>query len=861
MSDVITIHRPNRHDQQERFRLAFSRRFEGEDEPSLTHCPGHDDENPSCTISPGETPGTLYLHCMTPTCSDRHVWEAAISIGIDAAHLATRKAPQKTADIVMPVPQAYADDFPYATGDDCTVTVTEGHNKDGEPILVRYPGIATVTKYKNEHSQLNFAVVRMDYSDGEGRPAKLPRIMVLAKGQFDTRDWTWGWPDPGVQRTALNLKYLVGTEPSKPIGIVEGEKTFAATVDPTHPWASYFSQYVWTTYAGGVSSIGNTDWSWCRGRDIYLFPDNDPQGKEGFRQLAILLVNTGARSVYIMDHELPDYPAPDKWDFADKPWPLQRSRKGRRKPKKTDETPVVSWTEISDALVPVDRPFREIWIQDADGMPTLDHELRTEFVEQWAHLRAEDVMVYRQRPTIRFTRSMFNNAMAQQYAPQDVWQAMISRPDLTQADRLGYRPGEPTGKLFTNKADGAVCINSYRPPTLTPQLGSIRPALYFMRHLIPDYPERKILIRRLAMLVGLPNERRLTWAVLLISEMQGVGKTILMMAVSHLVGNQNTHKLDPDLLMKDNFNGWVESYLLILIEELREGPSYKAPEKLKDAITNPTGSVRRMRVSGETCEYHTNFIASSNHPGAANVSTKDRRWFVPKVTENDTITDRHLVKYAGKRSPFEWIVYWFYRRDGASFVLHCAQDYADLCLYKIDTAEGIKKGLSSKSPMTDAKKLMIQSAKPEWFRDLMEVLNALPEGAVVTLEDIRHYIKHRLDDPKFKRETLKFLLDEEGWICPWPKVEALTDNQIRGRIQYRDQTKDRKRSSKTVLSKARYWFNSWREEVPDGYGTATDMRNNTWWLMNYNTDNAGEKLYDRGHWFEDKRPGEEPEDD
>lgn len=857
MDDVVNIRNLNQPEQEQRFREDFTRRFEGETEPTLTHCPNHDDSNPSCEISLGEIPGTLHLHCMTPNCNDRQVHDAAVRLGIDPRQLSNRKRREKTADIISPVPQAHAERFPYKTGEQTTVWVKVGVNDDGSDHKEEFDAVATVYDFERADGGLSYKVVRLDYTDHEGRPDKLVRSIVFANTE-EGQKWVWGWPDPSVKREVINRRRLESIGTAKPVAVVEGEATWKATTDPNHHWAGGLSQFEWTTYSSGADNFLLSDWSWAEGRDMYLVPDNDNAGCKAFRNLAILLLNIGAKSVHMLDFGLLDFPAPHKWDLANPVWKREHGGYRRKRSAKV-EAPEVSWVEFANCFVPVDRPFREIWTQDMEGNPELTHEIRSEFVQQWVHLRDEDVLVYRGRPTIKFSQPKFNNAMAQQYAPRQVWSYVIDHPDLESADRLGFRPGETTGKLFRERTNGDRCLNSWRPPELVAEKGSIRPFLHYMRHLIPDRKERKTLIRWLAMIVGMPQERRLEWAVLLVSETHGVGKTILMTLTGYIVGMHNTHNLSPDVFMKDPYNDFLEDTYLVLIEELREGPAFQLPEKLKELISNDQGQIRRMYSKGKTCEYHSVFMASSNHKGSANVSNKDRRWFMPAVTNNDTITDPYLVALANGRSVFEWFVNWAYYGGGAQALLWYAIEYSHEHYFAIGTASGDKRGLSVKSPMTATKQEMLAAAKPEWFQDLLDVLRQLPDGAVVTLEDMKHWLKHQCDNPSFKRATLIKLLADEGWVCPWPKNDGTTENAQRGRLQYHinDGKGGKRQVSQTVFSRSKYWYND--KEAPAGYKSSILLRQATWWLLDRGTGVSNEKLFADGRWFEDE--GGEPDDD
>lgn len=108
-----------------------------------------------------------------------------------------------------------------------------------------------------------------------------------------------------------NLKELVD-HPSKPVLIVEGEKTAQAA-------QQIFPEMVVTTWHGGAGNVAAADLSHLKGREVVLWPDNDAIGQKAMDTLAIGCKEVGAKSIKMVGLTFgKDTPRlPEKWDLAD----------------------------------------------------------------------------------------------------------------------------------------------------------------------------------------------------------------------------------------------------------------------------------------------------------------------------------------------------------------------------------------------------------------------------------------------------------------------------------------------------------------------------------------------------------------
>ena len=116
------------------------------------------------------------------------------------------------------------------------------------------------------------------------------------------------WKQKGlpVPRPLYNLPMLY-ERPNAPVLVVEGEKTSDAVRD-------LLPSYIPTTSMFGADAPHWSDWTPLKGREVVIWPDNDPDGQLYARSVAALVLKAGASGVRIV--HLPEG-LPAKWDLAD----------------------------------------------------------------------------------------------------------------------------------------------------------------------------------------------------------------------------------------------------------------------------------------------------------------------------------------------------------------------------------------------------------------------------------------------------------------------------------------------------------------------------------------------------------------
>ena len=120
------------------------------------------------------------------------------------------------------------------------------------------------------------------------------------------QDGRWRQKGIPIPRPIYNLRVLY-ERPDAPVLVVEGEKT-------SDDAGKLFSSYVPTTSMGGANAARLSDWAPLKGREVVVWPDNDPDGQRYARKVAALVQKAGASSARIV--RLPEG-MPPHWDLAD----------------------------------------------------------------------------------------------------------------------------------------------------------------------------------------------------------------------------------------------------------------------------------------------------------------------------------------------------------------------------------------------------------------------------------------------------------------------------------------------------------------------------------------------------------------
>ena len=160
---------------------------------------------------------------------------------------------------------------------------------------------ATIYYYRSLYGQLLWCLVRLDKPDGT--KSYLPQT-VWEDGSGSRN---WRNKAPPAPRHMYGLDRVGKDDPSKPVLIVEGEKSADAA-------EKLFPDYICMTWQGGANAVSKTDWSTLENREVVICPDNDEAGVKAALQIADILDANYANKAKLVC--LPKV-LPKKWDVAD----------------------------------------------------------------------------------------------------------------------------------------------------------------------------------------------------------------------------------------------------------------------------------------------------------------------------------------------------------------------------------------------------------------------------------------------------------------------------------------------------------------------------------------------------------------
>jgi hypothetical protein len=380
-----------------------------------------------------------------------------------------------------------------------------------------------------------------------------------------------------------------------------------------HPWIEELSQYEHWGMIGGALAPHRTDYEELRKvkpKEVVYVCDNDDMGRKALQKVS---EHWGRSLRGVMFGKS----FPPAWDIADDMPRNLFAPSGRY---------------VGPSLFSLTEPATyatELIYTGEKGRPAA--VLKPDFSEEWLHCVKPEVYIHRDWPSRIYNAAEFNN-MVRPFSHVEETAKLVKKEFSAKASVLKYLPGEVPG-VHGGSKDGQY-INTYAPSNIKPTAGDIRPWLDFMEHLIPDEADRLELFRWCATLIARPDIRML-YGVLLISETQGIGKgTLGEKILAPLIGEHNVSYPSEQEIVDSAFNYWLAHKRLAVVHEIYAGQSSKAYNKLKSSITDRYVTVQKKYQANYEVENFIHIFACSNSMRAMKLSMDDRRWFVPKLTED-----------------------------------------------------------------------------------------------------------------------------------------------------------------------------------------------------------------------------------
>lgn len=511
--------------------------------------------------------------------------------------------------------------------------------------------------------------------------------------------------------------------------IAEGATPEAQRARAAHPWGAEMVGAAHVGWIGGALSPRRTDWSALSSAGIeraYIVADNDVPGKRAVSSISQAL-RVPTFSIEFNGRFKPSF------DLAD-PFPKEM------------------FQDIAGQQFYCGPSLRELtqpatWATDqlpnpaGTGRPTT--VLRESFGQMWAYVEEADAFICTEMPEILRSESVFNKIVSA-FSHVAETSRLLCKAYKGRSARLCYRPDQ-SARLIDHR--GANAINLHVPGNIKASAGDPAPWLEFLNYLFINEGERKHVERWAATIIAHP-ETRIGFGLLLISEMQGVGKTTLgSVVLAPLVGTHNVgYPSENDITSP--FNDWVAHKRLAIVNEIYSGSSWKAYHSLKSTITDAEVMVNQKYMRQYVVDNWCHILACSNSTRALKMEMDDRRWFYPEVTE----------------APWPGSKFSDFRRWCASGGLSIIKAWAE--------AYGDYVHPSERAPMTERKREMIEGSRSEAQRAVASLAEqALERGGKIALgtKDVVGWARSGVQGRIFESDyELRKTMVECG-LRAWPK--------------------------------------------------------------------------------------------
>ncbi len=397
-----------------------------------------------------------------------------------------------------------------------------------------------------------------------------------------------------------------------------------------HPWAEELEDYEHWGMIGGALAPGRTDYSELAREaysEVVYVCDNDFPGQSALQEVSRCYKTAMFGIMFGKDFK-------EGFDLADDlPEDLfVVSSDGQKR-----------WTgsRLRDMMVPATMATEIVMTEGPNGKPKATTQLTKAFREQWLHSVQPEVYLHRDWPHQMWTQDEFNN-YNRPFSHVDNTARLLKTDINAKSAIIKYDPSRKPG-VFGSGGEGRF-INTYKDPGIEADFKrSRKPWIEFLEQLIPGESDRRELSRWIATLITRPDIR-MKYGVLLISEMQGVGKgTLGEKVLAPLVGRTNVSTPSEHDIVEGTFNYWMAHKRLAIVHEIYAGHSSKAYNKLKSLITDSTVLINKKHLASYETDAWLHIFANSNSYRAMRLSDEDRRWLLPRVTE-----ERKPAEYWGE---------------------------------------------------------------------------------------------------------------------------------------------------------------------------------------------------------------------
>jgi hypothetical protein len=441
-----------------------------------------------------------------------------------------------------------------------------------------------------------------------------------------------------------------------------------------HPWIDELIDYEHWGAIGGALAIQRANYAELhieKPTEVVYVCDNDFPGKSALQVVSKCYGGTMKGIKFDSDFK-------NGWDMADD-MPENYKKLNEYK----------QFATYATETVPVEK-----------GRPLI--VLKQDFIKEWVHAITPDVYIYIDEPSRILTCDEFDDKV-QPFSGSKNTSQLVKGCDAIKSVHIKYIPGRPSGpygQTFNTHVGGGIKEID----------GDATPFLKFMEQLLPLESDRIETMRWCATLITHP-EVKMLYALLLISETQGVGKgTLAERILKPIIGADNVSTPSEEEVVDSDYTYWQAHKRLAIIHEIYAGHSSKAYNKLKSLITDPVIRVKQKFLSPYEIDNWMHIIACSNNLNALKLTTDDRRWLVPKVTE-------------GKNTQQYWLQFyhWLSDRNGLGIIIHWAKEF-------LETHAAVGKG--EPAPWSTTKMAVIEENDSPGIQMVANILEIIRQSVV-----------------------------------------------------------------------------------------------------------------------------------
>lgn len=500
-----------------------------------------------------------------------------------------------------------------------------------------------------------------------------------------------------------------------------------------NPFGEYLKTGVHLGWQGGAPNPHRTDWSSLKKAgvsEIVIVCDNDEVGKAAGYVISRL---AGLKAKIIQFTE--DFPK--GYDLADPiPENLFKDNGWYRGPSIEEMLHPATWASYKFGT----------------NRKNANYRPNSAFLEEWVYVSQAELFVHIDFPERTYSNQAFNNIYRRFSDAKDVAGVLLGTR-TKEVQTLSYSPSDRTGIITSN---GSASFNTYTPSNIKPLEGDLNTFLEFMEYLIKDKDDRYELMRWIATLIAKP-EIGMHYSVLLISEVQGTGKTTLAEQIlASLIGRNNVSYPNEQQLISD-YNGWVGFKRLAIVSEVYQGSAWKAYNSLKGVTTDQYIRINEKYQVPFTVQNWLHIVASSNSQNALKIAEDDRRWLVPLVAETPWPKEKFKRLY-------RWL-----SAEGLGIILSWALNFPDY----VSSGE--------RAPNTRKKKEIISQSRSEFIQEALAIaepfLNEARPRAIPVKSFLEHVKSGKSEKCFDKPDNLKKTLVIEGWMNFSGRFSVMNDNQ------------------------------------------------------------------------------------